>query len=278
MEILKKKLEYLEYALEDIKRNDKSITKPTHYVKKCKKCKKTFDSEFDLNSHVTKSHSTTIKCKICTKIFSKNNELEAHIKSEHEEIEKFHCENCDLTFVLKWRLEKHKTMHTEEAKNLKFCHYFNNNKRCPYSDIGCMFKHESAPNCYFRDKCSKNLCQFQHLEKIFKKCDNCEFFEASSEKLENHPCSSATHNYKKVSDNYNNDDQDIKCYYCTYNSKSRALGDIQSEIHEHLRNTHKHVVESFEANPDTFNFEDEDHEDFIKFFINDMISHDIGNQ
>ena len=82
MEMLKKKVEYLEYALEEIKRNDKSIVKPTHDIKKCKKCKKTFDCEFDLNTHITKSHTNTVKCKICTKIFSKNNELEAHIKSE----------------------------------------------------------------------------------------------------------------------------------------------------------------------------------------------------
>ena len=159
LKIREMEIEYLEYALEDIKRNNKSIVKTTHDIKKCKKCKKIFDCEFDLNTHITKSHSNTVKCKICTKIFNKNNELEAHIKSEHEEIEKFHCEDCDLTFVLKWRLEKHKTMHTEEAKNLKFCHYFNNNKRCPYSDIGCMFKHGSSPNCNCRDKCSKNLCE-----------------------------------------------------------------------------------------------------------------------
>ena len=88
-----------------------------------------------------------------TKIFSKNNELE----SEHEEIEKFHCEDCDLTFVLKWHLEEHKMMHIEEAT---FCHYFDINKKCPYSDIGCMFKHESAPNCNFRDKCSKSSVNF----------------------------------------------------------------------------------------------------------------------
>ena len=34
MEMLKKKVEY---ALEEIKRNDKSIVKPTHEIKKCKK-------------------------------------------------------------------------------------------------------------------------------------------------------------------------------------------------------------------------------------------------
>ena len=150
-------------------------------------------------------------------------------------------------------------MHTEEANCLKFCHYFNNNKKCPYSDIGCMFKHESAPNCIFRDKCSKKLCQFQHIEEVLKKCDNCEFVENNSEKIKNHSCSSDTHKYDKMFDNYNNDDQHKKCYYSTSISKSTVLDNIQSEIHKHLGNTHKHVVESFKANLDSFNFEDEDH-------------------
>ena len=76
MEMLQKKVEYPEYPFEEIKRNDKSIVKPTHDIKKCKKCKKTFDGEFDLNTHITESNSNTVKCKICTKILSKNNELE----------------------------------------------------------------------------------------------------------------------------------------------------------------------------------------------------------
>ena len=88
--------------------------------------------------------------------------------------------------------------------------------------------------------------------------------DTSSEKLDDH---SGTHNYEN-----NDDDNYFKCYYCTYSSKSRVLDSIQSEIHEHLGNKHKHIVESFKANPDSFNFEDEDHEDFINFFINDMIS------
>ena len=61
-----------------------------------------------------------------------------------------------------------------------------------------MFKHETAPNCNFKEKCSKNLCQFQHTEEEFKKGDNCKFFKTSSEKLENNSCSSDTHKYEKV--------------------------------------------------------------------------------
>ena len=70
--------------------------------------------------------------------------------------------------MIKWRLEKHMNMHRENA-NLKYCHYFNNIMTCPYSYLGCMFKHEESRACKFKDKCSKDLCQFQHLKHFLSK-------------------------------------------------------------------------------------------------------------
>ena len=99
MEWLKKKVHELETALDDIK-HPKSQD-----LFKCKKC--------------------TVKCKLCTKDFSKDNYLEVHMKTEHKEVENFKCEICDKTFVLEWRLKKHRNIHTEKAANLKFCHYYN---------------------------------------------------------------------------------------------------------------------------------------------------------
>ena len=43
----------------------------------------------------------------------------------------------------------------------RFCHYYNNQKNCPYEDIGCKFKHEWAPDCKFLT-CKNILCQFKH--------------------------------------------------------------------------------------------------------------------
>ena len=64
---------------------------------------------------------------------------------------------------MKWRLDKHEKAHTLE--NIKFCHYFNNEKNCPYEEVGCMFKHEQSQVCRYKDNCSNKLCQFHHRKK-----------------------------------------------------------------------------------------------------------------
>ena len=45
---------------------------------------------------------------------------------------------------------------------LKYCHYFNNAKKCPFEENGCMFIHEMSPLCRFNVKCDNTLCQFRH--------------------------------------------------------------------------------------------------------------------
>ena len=60
------------------------------------------------------------------------------------EVETYNCTLCDKTFHRKWRLAKHELAHN--SLNVKFCHYFNNGKDCPYEEIGCMFKHEPSKN------------------------------------------------------------------------------------------------------------------------------------
>ena len=60
------------------------------------------------------------------------------------------------------RLNKHKSVH----RTKKYCHYYNNDKECPFEELGCMFRHEVSKNCYFRGKCKNSLCQFTHSEKI----------------------------------------------------------------------------------------------------------------
>ena len=63
---------------------------------------------------------------------------------------------------MKWRREKHTRDHGED---IKFCHYFNNDKPCPYDKIGCKFKHEISPECRYNLKCTFKLCQFTHTTK-----------------------------------------------------------------------------------------------------------------
>ena len=51
-------------------------------------------------------------------------------------------------------------IHTDNAKNLRFSHYFNKKMTCPYSDLGCVLRHEESPVCHFKEKCLRKLCQF----------------------------------------------------------------------------------------------------------------------
>ena len=50
----------------------------------------------------------------------------------------------------------------------KYCHYFNNDKRCPFSEIGCKFKHEISHECFHGKECAFSLCQYRHKSLISK--------------------------------------------------------------------------------------------------------------
>ena len=105
-------------------------------------------------------HPSTIEFKNCDKVFTKNCDLEMHIKTQHKTLNEYKCDMCDKKFVLKWRFSKHEENH--KNKNRRKCHYFNNEKYCPYEEIGCMFAHEASEICMFDEICSKKLCSYKH--------------------------------------------------------------------------------------------------------------------
>ena len=156
---LKKKISELQEIIEKLL---KTRENNTDQVKShnCSKCDQTFTSRKSLKKHIADNHASRISCKLCDEAFSKNFELELHIKSDHASPEIFQCEVCDKTFVLKWRLDKHKRNHSDQKR--KRCPYFNNNLVCPFSDLGCMFEHAPSVKCMFDNKCSVKLCQYQH--------------------------------------------------------------------------------------------------------------------
>ena len=51
------------------------------------------------------------------------------------------------------------------AQKAPFCHYFNNNKECPY-DSRCRFRHEQSRECSKGNYCQRYLCQFRHLPQM----------------------------------------------------------------------------------------------------------------
>ena len=102
-------------------------------------------------------------CESCSEEFDQTWKLEQHMNLNHT-IEKSHkCDTCEKTFALRWRLQKHIRGHQQD--NVKFCHFFNNNKTCPFNEIsGCMFKHQNAPTCKFPQRCRFQKCQFSHSD------------------------------------------------------------------------------------------------------------------
>ena len=108
----------------------------------------TFESYKNLKKHIIEIHPPKIKCVSCEKTFQKHCELEIHIKTYHKETKEYNCGKCDQKFVLKWRLQKHANIHSIN-NDVKKCHYFNNNKTCPFEENGCMFAHIKADTCKF---------------------------------------------------------------------------------------------------------------------------------
>ena len=154
METLKQRVVVLEDRNQYLEAGSKN--RNLEDIIKCKKCGKSPEIAEDLKNHHESVHGgKKTKCKSCSKTFARNCELEVHLRLEHKEMEMFKCEHCDKTFVLKWRLEKHMQIHKENGASIRFCHYYNNDKVCPFADIGCMFKHENSELCRYQAKCSK---------------------------------------------------------------------------------------------------------------------------
>ena len=124
-------------------------------------CDKTLKVKPNLKEHTKPMHPKTYDCKICDETFTESWKMEEHL--EHHGSERpFKCSICEKGFYTKWRMEKHTSDHRVD---IKFCHYFNSDKPCPYEKVGCKFKHETAPECRFNLKCTFKLCQFTHTIK-----------------------------------------------------------------------------------------------------------------
>ena len=93
--------------------------------------------------------------------FRENHMLEAHMANVHNHEKSHKCDICGAKFYLtKWRPQKHMTTH--EGNKTRFCHYYNNNKSCPFFEIGCKFLHKKSEECSFKDNCGLDKCQYRH--------------------------------------------------------------------------------------------------------------------
>ena len=149
LDLITKKLINLEVEIQSLKKGN---------INKSKNQRERFRSTCG-SSASTHKH----KCYLCEIIFEKNCDLELHLAESHEEEKTFKCNDCEKWFYLEWRCKQHMKIHTSEVK---YCYFFNNDKNCPYEEIGCMFLHESAEMCTF-SPCRNNLCQYKH-EKVIE--------------------------------------------------------------------------------------------------------------
>ena len=143
-----------------------------------------------------------LDCKHCDLKFTKACQLEQHL--EDHGVERNHsCDVCEKHFHLKWRLQKHLQLHSP-ASSAHFCHYYNNSKACPFSTIGCMFRHKMAGRCKVSN-CSRKLCEFEHSDTSVHDNANEEIITCESEVDEE----------EDSSIEYGEND----CHLCTYKSK-----------------------------------------------------------
>ena len=95
----------------------------------------------DSLTSVKKGHKV-LKCNLCEMTFDRFSDLETHLITSHEAPRAFHCNQCEKTFVTKWRLRKHTQVHSNKVK--KHCIYFKHNVKCPFDDLGCKFLHVTS--------------------------------------------------------------------------------------------------------------------------------------
>ena len=128
---------------------------------KCRKCKENFDSLKELLKHKKKKKSCVddeFKCEKCDKSYKSENDLIIH-KQTHGN---FECDKCECKFDVTGELGKHKSAVHEKIKI--FCHYYNNDKECPF-ESKCIFAHEDSPECRFGQHCERLMCMFTHDER-----------------------------------------------------------------------------------------------------------------
>ena len=109
-------------------------------------------------------------------------------------------------------------MHKREVT--KHCHYYNNDKICPFEELGCMFLHKTSETCKYDQECSKVLCAFKHPEANPRRTKG---DELTAEIIEV------------------TDDESVECDYC-----KKRFGDIDDLI-DHFGKTEHNLLEDQHA-------------------------------
>ena len=147
---INKKYEYLENI----------IQKQKTFQFKCALCKKKFGNINNLKDHKKNEAcgKKSFECGECDKSYNTTDQLETH-KKIHV---KFGCEECDCEFKFERNLLKH--MEAVHGNRILYCHFYNNDKDCPFDDE-CVFAHQDSPDCKYGAGCERVMCMFSHEDK-----------------------------------------------------------------------------------------------------------------
>ena len=124
---------------------------------KCSQCDEKLQSLRDLRNHMKTHHYTgsSFQCKQCDRSFNEEWKINAHVKTHKS----FSCDQCSKCFKYMDAKAKHVKVVHENVK--LYCHYYNNNKQCPYKEE-CLFLHEASGKCKFGALCERTNCMFEH--------------------------------------------------------------------------------------------------------------------
>ena len=132
---------------------------------KCYMCDVAFVSQEDFKKHKDdhKINKEMYHCDECEKVFNEEWKLNAH-KKRHKNFN-FKCNQCSKTFKTEDIMEKHVRISHENIQI--YCHFFNNDKTCPYENE-CIFLHDVAGLCRYGVLCERNYCMYKHDD---EKCE-----------------------------------------------------------------------------------------------------------
>ena len=258
VEYLVEKVKHLEEELknmknmeEKIKHLENIINKPKSYLDneseflrskmvqesiKCRKCDSIFKTRKLLRDHMRVNHISDVKCNTCEKTFDEQWKLEKHLSEDHGKEKTFDCEVCDESFFTNWRLRKHMQSHDEP--NVKFCHYFNNLKKCPFKEFGCKFRHTKSDQCKYQENCKRKLCQYRHQKdpstwrctELNWEGELCRFETTFEVRFENHKLGE-----HGIGENFN-------CDHCEFKVAERDW------LKKHIEEVHKTKYETCQRN------------------------------
>ena len=123
----------------------------------------------------------------------------------------------------------------------KRCYFFNNEKLCPFQDVGCKFLHETSEKCYFQNSCRNARCPYQHETKKNKTKDpveaNVEISDVNKKNVGQKDILRGFENDSKtilkVRTDCGFDNTKEKCNRCSYKTFSVGL------LRKHQKENHK---------------------------------------